>query len=72
MLTVPGLGAICRFLGIADRAGGSAVRVHQGPALAMRPRQVRRARAWLAPQYDFVSEQMGRLPQTWLAAPAGV
>lgn len=68
LLSVPGIASLCAFLGIAERPGDLARRVHAGDELPMRPAQVRAARDWLKPQYDFVERKMGRLPDAWRRA----
>ncbi|WP_343116915.1 sulfotransferase family protein [Ostreiculturibacter nitratireducens] len=68
LLTVPGIRAVCAFLGIAERPADLGRRVHEGVALAMEPAQVRAARDWLRPQYEYVERTMGRLPQSWRRA----
>ena len=55
---------ICDFLGIA-RATALAQVVHAGQPLPMSPDQHRAARDWLAPQYDYVSQALGRVPPAW-------
>lgn len=65
LFTHPGIGALCGFLGIAERPADLGRRVHQGMALAMEPSQLQAARDWLRPQYDYVERTMGRLPQAW-------
>jgi hypothetical protein len=65
LLTAPGIGALCGFLGIAERPADLGRRVHQGMALTMEPAQIQAARDWLRPQYDYVERTMGRLPQAW-------
>lgn len=65
LLTATGIAALCSFLGIGQRPADLGRRVHQGIALTMEPAQVRAARDWLRPQYDYVERVMGRLPQAW-------
>ena len=65
LLTVPGIGALCGFLGIGQRPADLERRVHEGVQLAMQPVQVQAARDWLRPQYDYVERTMGRLPHAW-------
>jgi hypothetical protein len=55
---------LCAFLGIAERAPDPAP-VHAGQPMPMRPAQVRAARDWLAPQYDYVAERLGYRPAGW-------
>ncbi len=56
--------AICDFLGIT-RVPPLAGVVHGGRPLPMTPDQHRAARDWLAPQYEHVSQAMGRVPAAW-------
>jgi hypothetical protein len=71
MMTLPGMRRICAFLGIAAVEPDLATRVHEGPVLAIQPAQASAARAWLAPQYDFVADRLGPVPEAWQAARAG-
>jgi hypothetical protein len=68
LLTAPGIGALCAFLGIGQRPADLGRRVHEGVELAMEPAQVQAARDWLRPQYEYVERTMGRLPQAWQRA----
>lgn len=63
---------ICGFLGIAPQPAPVATRVHGGQALEMRPDQRAAARAWLAPQYDYVAAQVGNIPARWQTEPLKV
>lgn len=67
LLTEAGLRRLCAFLGIGYREGDVADRAHEGVRLAMRPDQRDQARAFLAPQYDFVERNYGPLPESWQA-----
>ena len=58
---------LCAFLGIS-RFPSSPRRPHQGIELALADDQRRLMRAYLAPQYDFVRSEMGRLPAAWEAS----
>jgi hypothetical protein len=58
------LARLCAFLGIAERAPDLAP-VYAGQPVPMRPAQVRAARDWLAPQYDYVAERLGYRPAGW-------
>lgn len=71
MMTLPGMRRICAFLGIAPVEPDLATRVHEGPVLRLEADQADRARAWLAPQYEFVAERLGPVPEAWQAARAG-
>jgi hypothetical protein len=55
---------LCAFLGIAERAADPAT-VYAGQPLPMRRPQIRAARDWLAPQYDYVAERLGYRPAGW-------
>jgi hypothetical protein len=55
---------LCAFLGIAERVPDPAP-VYAGQPMPMRPAQVRAARDWLAPQYDYVAERLGYRPAGW-------
>lgn len=72
MLTRAGIARICAFLGIRTVEPELDRRVHAGPELDMPRDLAAAAREWLAPQYDFVAERIGHLPDAWLAARAGV
>ncbi|SIO27927.1 Sulfotransferase family protein [Rhodovulum sp. ES.010] len=63
---------LCGFLGVGPRAAALQVRVHAGPDLSMTAVQRAAAAAWLAPQYDFVAERLGRLPAEWQSQRVGV
>lgn len=63
------LGRICRFLGIAPLQTPLQARVHAGQPLTMTADQRTAARAWLAPQYDFVRSELGSLPAGWQTDP---
>lgn len=59
-----GAARLCAFLGIAPRAPDP-LPVHEGQPMPMRAEQRGRARAWLAPQYDYVAERLGYRPTGW-------
>ncbi|HDR27826.1 sulfotransferase family protein [Rhodovulum sp.] len=63
---------ICGFLGIATRPAELGVRVHAGVPVPMSREQRRAAAEWLAPQYDFVAERLGRVPPVWQSHRVGV
>ena len=65
MLTVPGIAKLSAFLGIAPVQADLARRVHEGQALALTPVMAARARAFLKPQYDYVTSQFADVPQAW-------
>ena len=58
---------LCRFVGIEPVAGDFERRVHEGISLKMRDEQKMKARAYFAPQYDFVAARLGPLPAEWQA-----
>jgi hypothetical protein len=62
---------VCAFLGIAPRAPLARV-VHGGRALDMTPMQAADARAYLAEQYEFVENAMGRVPDQWRQTHEGI
>jgi hypothetical protein len=65
MLTPPGLARIMAFLGLAMPGADFSRRIHEGPADALAPEARAAARAWLAHQYEFVAEWLGRRPAGW-------
>ncbi|MDF0599221.1 sulfotransferase [Psychromarinibacter sp. C21-152] len=67
-----GLERLCAFLGIAPVAGDTARRVHGGKPADLDPDAAAAARAWLAPQYDYVERRFGALPAAWQANDAKV
>ncbi len=67
MLTVPGFARLCAFLGIRPMAADFGSRVHEGTPLALTETQQMRARAFLRPQYDYVSRLFPELPASWRA-----
>ncbi|RVT83946.1 sulfotransferase [Rhodobacteraceae bacterium CCMM004] len=75
MFTEDGAARICHHLGIARRSAPVDEKVHEGPRVAAREDEQDAMRAWLAPQYDAVRRDLGRLPDAWHAhrttAPAG-
>ena len=50
------------FLGLAAPAADFSRRIHEGAAGEMTPAARAKARAWLAPQYEFVADWLGRRP----------
>lgn len=58
---------LCGFLGISEQPARLDRRVHEGVHVELRPDQRARAAAFLAPQYDFVKADLGRLPAEWVA-----
>ena len=67
-----GMKQLCTFLGIVPRSGEQSRLVHEGGALDMPAALRDKARAWLAPQYAYVAQRMGRLPEAWQTNKAGV
>ena len=55
---------LCAFLGI-QRTSADLAPAHVGAPLEMDAAQRRAARDWLAPQYDFVADWLGRRPAAW-------
>ena len=65
MFTAPGLARIMAFLGLATPEADFSRRIHEGSAGALAPEARAEARAWLADQYAFVAEWLGRRPAGW-------
>ncbi|MRH19973.1 sulfotransferase family protein [Rhodovulum strictum] len=63
---------ICGFLGIAPQPAEISLRVHAGVPVPMSRDQRRAAVEWLAPQYDFVADRLGRVPAVWQSHRVGV
>ncbi len=63
---------LCAFLGIGPSPAAVHVPVHVGPAVEMTEEQRRHARQWLAPQYHYVQQSLGRVPEAWRANMAEV
>ncbi|TCP42996.1 sulfotransferase [Rhodovulum marinum] len=63
---------LCGFLGIRPVQAEFGVRVHAGVPVPMSRDQRRAAAEWLAPQYDFVAERLGRVPAVWQSHRVGV
>jgi hypothetical protein len=72
MMTVPGFARLCAFLGIRTTNADTARRVHEGVPLPLPEAQAARARAFLRPQYDFVRQNFGDLPDSWQQNMVGV
>lgn len=72
MHSLPGIERLCAFLGIRPHAADLTARVHEGAALPMTAGQKARARAFLAPQYDFVASALPDMPESWRATQDGV
>lgn len=58
---------LCAFLGIKPFAA-KMHQPHQGIAIPLRSDQRARLRDYLAPQYDYVRSEFGRLPAAWEAS----
>lgn len=65
MTTAQGLDRLCAFLGIRPGPADFDRHVFAGSPARMTAEQARRARLFLAPQYDFVAREMGALPASW-------
>ncbi len=65
MFTKAGLAGIMAFLGLSVPEADFSRRIHEGAAGEMAPDARRTARAWLADQYDFVADWLGRRPAGW-------
>ena len=63
---------LCAFLGIGPSPAAANVPAHVGPAVEMTEQQRRHARQWLAPQYHYVQQSLGRVPEAWRANMAEV
>ena len=68
MFEEAGLRRILDFLGLRWHAPAVSRAEYEGRALGMLHDHRRDARRTLAPQYDFVAEAMGRVPDTWRRA----
>lgn len=65
MFTRPAMDRLCRFLGISPFPARLLKPVHVGMPVALDPARQIRARAILAPQYDFIRQTIGDLPPRW-------
>jgi hypothetical protein len=65
MFSRPGLAGIMGFLGLPVPEADFSRRIHEGAAGEMTPAARAKARAWLADQYDFVADWLGRRPAGW-------
>jgi hypothetical protein len=72
LLTKAGFDRLLAFLGLAPTSADLEKRVHEGRALAMPAALRAGALRVLRPQYDFVAERFGDLPQAWQAAMAEI
>lgn len=60
-----GLDPLTDFLGLRRMVADFARKVHEGVSMALPARDRAMARAFLAPQYDFVGARFGHLPPRW-------
>lgn len=67
LFSQPQIDRLCAFIGIEAVDGKFGRRVHEGVSLEMSEDQKIRARAFLAPQYDYVAARLGPLPEAWQA-----
>jgi hypothetical protein len=65
MFTAPGLARIMAFLGLSAPEADFSRRIHEGSAGTLGPEARAEARAWLAAQYDFMADWLGRRPSGW-------
>jgi hypothetical protein len=72
MFTAGGLARIMGFLGLAAPEVDFSRRIHEGAAGDLAPGARAEARAWLAAQYDFMAEWLGRRPAGWAYGPQEV
>ncbi|MEI4486551.1 sulfotransferase [Frigidibacter sp. MR17.14] len=67
LLTEDGLRRLCGFLGIGYRPADTSAREHEGVRLVIEPGQKLQAQDFLAPQYAYVAQNFGPLPERWQA-----
>ena len=72
VLTKAGFDRLLAFLGLGPMQADLVKRVHEGRALAIPAALRAGALRFLRPQYDFVADQFGDLPQAWQAAMAEI
>lgn len=65
LFTPAAIARLCDFLGIAAHPARFAKRVHAGVPVTLDPARQARARAILAPHYDYVRRTMADLPPRW-------
>lgn len=71
LYTVSGVKRLCEFLGLSYRAGNLDRYENMSMALAMTDAQRDMARNYLAPQYAYVKDSFGELPDVWQANMVG-
>ena len=72
LYTEEGLRKLCTFLDITYQPADTSKRVHEGVKIKLDDDMRDWAANFLAPQYDFVEENIGALPKTWAANRARV
>jgi hypothetical protein len=72
MMTDTGISGLWAFLGIGAGKADFTRRVHEGVAAPLTEDERLVLRRWLQPQYDFVEELFGALPQAWQRPATGV
>ena len=65
LFTQKSMRQICGFLGIDNSVAPVKEQVHIGPQATMDGNMINHARKWLAPQYEFVEQRAGYLPDQW-------
>ncbi|MEM9436608.1 MAG: sulfotransferase [Pseudomonadota bacterium] len=65
LVTQSGYDAFCDWVGLARRPAPVEKKVHQGAKVTMNPGFEGKALEMLKPQYEFVRDYMGRLPEAW-------
>lgn len=65
LFSADGLARLTRFLGIAPVDANLSRRVHEGLPLTLEADHHARAVAMLRPQYAYVEQRFGRLPESW-------
>lgn len=72
MMTETGIRGLWAFLGIGAAKADFSRRAHEGVQAPLTAEERTALRRWLQPQYDFVEDLFGRLPQAWQPPAAGV
>ena len=72
LFTADGLDRLHDFLGIGPKEADTEKTIHGGAPADLDPQAAEAARAWLAPQYDYVERRLGALPAAWRAQAAKV
>lgn len=65
LFSAEGLGRVFAFLGIGEGSADFRRRIHASPKAALSAEGRAEARGWLADQYDFVADWLGRRPAGW-------